>query len=140
VTTNQKSSNFYFDEIPLVMTVHKDGKLGIYTKNFKEILPPEYDNIGYNSAITKSYTNIYLNESSKFYILEQDNLIGILALKFNNEIQDYEKRFMLEPRFGSAPAYIFEDYYNIPGLFLVVFQNYYHKYHFYQVIKIGSKD
>ena len=107
----------------MVITVYKDGKLGIYTKDLKEIIPPIYDNIGFAriNLLENFYEGKDENRNKNFYIIKKDNLFGQLSLRFNYETLDYDIDLLIEPVFDEYPVYYYKNYFNSQNLYLLVF-------------------
>lgn len=105
-SSDSKRRNFEFRNTGVIKVV-KDGKTGLYGRNFKVIFPVEYDFIAQNDIYTlrpKKNIRYILKKGSAYYGLP--NYGGDMSGKMGDP---YEY----------IPLYYYENYYNIDGLKLI---------------------
>ncbi len=105
-SSDSKRRNFEFRNTGVIKVV-KDGKTGLYGRNFKVIFPVEYDFIAQNDIYTlrpKKNIRYILKKGNAYYGLP--NYGGDMSGKMGDP---YEY----------IPLYYYENYYNIDGLKLI---------------------
>ena len=103
--TIQPSFSDETNQYPPLATIIKSSKMGLYDRNFTEILPKDCN--------FKGDTNI---KFSNFYITRKGSKYGIFTLKFDEENLKYEIDYLLEPVFDNIPLFYYDDYYNTKDL------------------------